>query len=85
VRHDVLSEVNDLAEFTSFPTFTTAMGKSGVNEQIPNFGGLYAGAGTHSGVKEAVESSDAVLWVGNFPVSLSWIQIKKTGEGSSFI
>lgn len=71
VRHNVLSEVNDLVELTSFPTFTTSMGKSGVNEQLPNFGGLYAGAGTHSGVKEAAESSDAVLWIGTFPVSLT--------------
>ncbi|KAF2811336.1 DHS-like NAD/FAD-binding domain-containing protein [Mytilinidion resinicola] len=67
VRHQVLSEVNELVELTSFPTFVTAMGKSGVNEELPNFGGVYGGAGTHPGVKEAIESSDAVLWIGNFP------------------
>jgi pyruvate decarboxylase len=66
----VLPEVHDLVELTSFPTFVTAMGKSGVNEQLSNFGGVYAGAGTYPGVKEAVESSDMVLWIGNYPVCM---------------
>jgi pyruvate decarboxylase len=64
----VLPEVNALIELTSFPTFVTAMGKSGVNEELSNFGGVYAGAGTYPGVKEAVESSDMVFWIGNYPV-----------------
>jgi len=70
MRHNVISEANDLIELTNFPSFVTAMGKSGINEELPNFGGVYAGAGTHPGVKEAVEGSDAVMWIGNFPVCL---------------
>jgi len=70
VRHNVLPEANALMELTSFPTFVTAMGKSGVNEEAPNFGGLYAGAGTYPGVNEAVERSDMVIWIGNYPVFL---------------
>ncbi|KAM3070505.1 Pyruvate decarboxylase 1 [Clarireedia jacksonii] len=67
VRHNVLPEVNALIELTWFPTFVTAMGKSGVNEELPNFGGVYADAGMYPEVKEAVESSDLVLWIGNYP------------------
>ena len=76
VRHNVLFETSALAEATSFPTFVTAMGKSGVNEELPNFGGVYSGAGTYPGVKEAVETSDAVLWIGNYPVCLSQIHLE---------
>ena len=70
VRHCVLPEVNDLIELTSFPAFVTAMGKSGVNEEFLSYGGVYAGAGTVPQVKEAGEGSDAVLWIGNYPVRL---------------
>lgn len=76
----MLSEANDLIELTSFPTFVTAMGKGGVNEELPNFGGVYAGAGTHAGVKEAVETSDAVMWIGNYPVCLSIFNLKTSAH-----
>jgi pyruvate decarboxylase len=65
----VLDETHKLIELTSLPTFTTAMGKGGLDETIPQFGGVHAGAGTHSGVAEALQAADAVLWVGNYPVS----------------
>jgi hypothetical protein len=53
---------------TSFPVFNTYMGKGGIDETMPNFGGLYTGAGTYEGVKKAVESADAVFWIGNVQV-----------------
>ena len=71
VRHNVIPEAHELIELTSLPTFTTAMGKGGLNEKIPQYGGVHQGAGTHPGVKEAIEDADAVLWLGNYPVSTS--------------
>lgn len=35
-----------------------------INESLPNFGGMYAGAGSHTGVQDFVESSDLVLHLG---------------------
>ncbi|KAF2874581.1 thiamine diphosphate-binding protein [Massariosphaeria phaeospora] len=67
VRHGVLPETEKLAELTSFPVFTTAMGKSGFSEESPLYAGVHTGAGTHPGVAEALESSDFVLWIGNYP------------------
>jgi pyruvate decarboxylase len=67
VRHGVLDETHELIKLTDLPTFTTAMGKGGLDETIPKYGGVHAGAGTHPGVKEALEAADAVLWVGNYP------------------
>lgn len=68
VRNNVADKCRVLSQLTGFPTFTTYMGKGGVDETTPNFGGLYTGAGTYEGVKRAVESADAVFWVGNVQV-----------------
>lgn len=46
------------------------MGKGGIDEDIPSFGGFYAGAGSHPEVKNAVEGSDLILWLGRYGVSL---------------
>ena len=67
----MIAEAHELIELTSLPTFTTAMGKGGLNERIPQYGGVHQGAGTHSDVKEAMEAADVVLWLGNYPVSVS--------------
>jgi pyruvate decarboxylase len=71
VRHGVLPEVHELITQTNLPAFTTAMGKGGLDETIPQFAGVHQGAGTHSGVKEALEQADYVLWVGNYPVRVA--------------
>ncbi|KAH4169209.1 pyruvate decarboxylase [Parastagonospora nodorum] len=67
VRHGVLPEVHELIMQANIPAFTTAMGKGGLDEAIPQFAGVHQGAGTHSGVKEELEQADYVLWVGNYP------------------
>ncbi|KAG8409615.1 hypothetical protein J3458_018709 [Metarhizium acridum] len=65
VRHRVLPEVHDLLAKTNLPVFVTPMGKSAVNEQHDNFGGVYAGSGSHPPeVKNIVESSDLVVSIG---------------------
>jgi pyruvate decarboxylase len=68
VRNNLQEQCRELAELTSFPVFNTYMGKGGIDETMPNFGGLYTGAGTYEGVKKAVESADAVFWIGNVQV-----------------
>jgi pyruvate decarboxylase len=68
VRNNLQEQCRELAELTEFPTFNTYMGKGGIDETMPNFGGLYTGAGTYEGVKKAVESTDAAFWIGNVQV-----------------
>lgn len=63
-RHDCKAEVEQLVDLTNFPVFTTPMGKSGVNESHPRFGGVYIGTLSHPEVKQAVEESDLVLSMG---------------------
>lgn len=63
-RHDCKDEVRQLIDATNFPVFVTPMGKSGVNESHPRFGGVYVGTLSEPAVKEAVESSDLILSVG---------------------
>lgn len=65
IRHRVLSEVHDLIAKTNLPVFVTPMGKSAINEDHSNFGGVYAGEGSQPySVKKFVESSDLILSIG---------------------
>ncbi|ODA83411.1 hypothetical protein RJ55_01925 [Drechmeria coniospora] len=65
IRHRVLDEVHGLVDKTNLPVFVTPMGKGAVNEQHPNYGGVYAGVGSYPPkVKELVESSDLILSIG---------------------
>lgn len=68
VRNSCVAEADRLAEVTKMPYFTTAMGKGGPNEDLRNFGGVYQGAGSTPKIREAVEGSDCVLWLGSFRV-----------------
>lgn len=63
-RHDCKPEVAALTDATQFPVFTTPMGKSGIDESHPRFGGVYVGSLSEPSVKEAVESADLILSVG---------------------
>ncbi|CZS92581.1 hypothetical protein WAI453_006678 [Rhynchosporium graminicola] len=64
VRHRVLEEVHDLIDKTGLPVFVTPMGKGAVNEEHPNFGGVYAGDGSQPDVQKRVEASDLILTIG---------------------
>lgn len=64
IRHRVLSEVHDLVLVSGLPTFVAPMGKGAVDETLPNYGGVYAGDGSNTGVREVVESSDLILSIG---------------------
>ncbi|ROW00234.1 hypothetical protein VSDG_03451 [Cytospora chrysosperma] len=65
VRHRVLDEVHSLLEKTNLPVFMAPMGKGAVNEQHPNYGGIYAGNASHPNVAKAVEAADLVLNIGS--------------------
>lgn len=65
IRHRVLSEIHDLIDKTGLPVFVTPMGKSAINESHANFGGVYAGDGSHPlEVKDIVEASDLIITIG---------------------
>ena len=63
-RNRVLSEVETLCEVTKFPYFANPWGKGAIPEASDRFGGIYYGLGSKADVKEAIESSDCVLWIG---------------------
>ncbi|KAF4637256.1 hypothetical protein G7Y89_g830 [Cudoniella acicularis] len=63
-RHRVLEEVHSLIDKTKLPVFVTPMGKGAVDETHENYGGLYAGVGSHPEVQGLVESSDLILTIG---------------------
>jgi len=67
-----------LIELTGIPYFVTTMGKGAVGEHLQSFGGVYSGAGSYPGTKEAVEASDCLLWLGNYPSDFN------TGEFTEF-
>ena len=69
VRNNLSEVSRELSMLTALPTFTTCMGKGALDETQPNFGGVYQGAGSHPGVREAVEAADCVLWIGNVQAS----------------
>ncbi|KAF2815436.1 pyruvate decarboxylase-like protein [Mytilinidion resinicola] len=64
IRHRALKETHDLIVTSGLPTFVAPMGKGAVDESLPNYGGVYAGDGSNTGVRERVESSDLVLSIG---------------------
>ena len=45
--------------------FVAPMGKSIIDEDLSNFVGLYAGAGSQPEVAHALEASDLVITIGN--------------------
>ncbi|KAL9050798.1 MAG: hypothetical protein Q9162_006419 [Coniocarpon cinnabarinum] len=61
IRHRALDETRELVTKSGLPTFVAPMGKGAVDETLPNYGGVYAGDGSHPAIREAVESSDLVL------------------------
>ncbi|KAF7545958.1 hypothetical protein G7046_g9447 [Stylonectria norvegica] len=65
IRHRVVDEVHELIDKTDLPVFVTPMGKGAINEDHPNYGGVFAGDGSHPAqVKDIIESSDLILTIG---------------------
>jgi pyruvate decarboxylase len=49
-RHRIIPQTDALVRKLNISTFTTPMGKSAVDESLPNFVGVYAGAASHPDV-----------------------------------
>ncbi|UPK90058.1 hypothetical protein LCI18_000993 [Fusarium solani-melongenae] len=65
IRHRVVEEVHQLIDKLELPVFVTPMGKGAVNEDHPNYGGVFAGEGSHPPrVKQIIEDSDLLITVG---------------------
>lgn len=65
IRHRVVDEVHELIDKLELPVFVTPMGKGAVNEDHPNYGGVFAGEGSHPPrVKQIIEDSDLLITVG---------------------
>ncbi|KAF5022768.1 hypothetical protein F66182_5183 [Fusarium sp. NRRL 66182] len=65
IRHRVVDEVHQLVDKLDLPVFVTPMGKGAVNEDHPNYGGVFAGDGSHPArVQSIVEGSDLLLTIG---------------------
>lgn len=60
-----------LAEQSGIPTFVTSLAQGFINESLPNFGGLYAGAGSNPDVEVFIQESDLVLHIGPFDTEVS--------------
>ncbi|KAM0240908.1 hypothetical protein ACHAP5_007707 [Fusarium lateritium] len=65
IRHRVVEEVHQLVDKLDLPVFVTPMGKGAVNEDHPNYGGVFAGDGSHPArAQTIVEESDLLLTIG---------------------
>lgn len=67
----ILPAVNALIRKAPLPVFVAPMGKGTVDEDLPNFVGLYAGAASHPEVASALESSDLVITIGTIQSDLN--------------
>ncbi|KAI0126055.1 thiamine diphosphate-binding protein [Xylariales sp. AK1849] len=56
-----------LVDALDIPYFTTILGKGIVKESSDLFGGSYLGAQSWPSVIKAIEGSDCLLWLGNYP------------------
>lgn len=72
-----MEEANAFVAATDLPVFVTAMGKGALNETLPSYGGYYAGAASFPEIRQYVESSDAIMFIGRYPVcKLSMLNLK---------
>lgn len=58
---------DELVDALQVPFYVTTLGKGGVTEDHPLYGGCYAGLGSVTEVHKAIEAADCVLWLGNLP------------------
>jgi pyruvate decarboxylase len=63
-RYGVSEEANELVRLTKFPTSTTPFGKGIVNEEYPNFYGVYAGIAGNEVYMPWAQGCDLVIKLG---------------------
>lgn len=78
MRNNAIEESKALIELLNIPYFITSMSKGGISERINGkFGGVYGGGASVEGVRRAVEKSELVLFIGNYPVWNSLLYYQK--------
>ncbi|KAF9877090.1 thiamine pyrophosphate enzyme [Colletotrichum karsti] len=60
----IVEDVQKIVKSTGWPTWTTPLGKSLLDETLPNFHGIYRGKHANSEEKKLFETSDLVLFFG---------------------
>ncbi|KAE8227696.1 hypothetical protein CF326_g7401, partial [Tilletia indica] len=65
IRHFVLDEVRELVEKSGLTFAQTPMGKTAMDEQHPQYAGVYVGSISEPGVKERVEKADLLIMIGS--------------------
>jgi len=70
-RFGVAAQVTGLAEKIQAPVAVVATAKATIDETFPLFAGLYNGAASQAGAREAVEDSDCLLSIGYRPIDLT--------------
>ncbi len=70
-RFGVTAEVTGLAEKIQAPVAVVPTAKATIDETHPHFAGLYNGAASETGTREAVENSDCLLSIGYRPIDLT--------------
>ncbi|PWN47571.1 putative PDC1-pyruvate decarboxylase, isozyme 1 [Violaceomyces palustris] len=64
IRHHCIQETKDLIEKSGLPVFSTPMGKTAIDEDHAQYGGIYVGSITSNEVRQIVERSDVLITVG---------------------
>ena len=64
-RHGCIAETNELIDKSGLPVFATPMGKAIVDEDHPQYGGIYVGNLTSDRIKKVVEQADVLITVGS--------------------
>lgn len=70
-RRRLMPSAEKLFEKVQLPVFVAPMGKGAVDESLPYFVGTYAGSGSREDVKQALESSDLIITLGNIKSDLN--------------
>ncbi|KAI8087147.1 pyruvate decarboxylase PdcB [Thamnidium elegans] len=65
LRHRLTAEANEFVEISGLPTFSAPMGKGAIDESLPNYRGVYAGAISFEEVSEEIKNADLLIEIGS--------------------
>ncbi|KAJ5683049.1 hypothetical protein N7462_006214 [Penicillium macrosclerotiorum] len=85
VRFTKLKEVQSLAENLALPIYLSPSGRGIIDEQHPNFSGLYLGDCSHPYVTQKVRSADLVLSIGNIHSDLNVASVSWNFDPSNMV
>ncbi|CCD24986.1 branched-chain-2-oxoacid decarboxylase THI3 NDAI_0E01700 [Naumovozyma dairenensis CBS 421] len=64
IRHGCIDEMEEFIQRTKFPVFVTPMGKGAIDENNPNFKGVFTGSISSPSVREVVDFADFLMVMG---------------------